>query len=282
MPPTPAAPAADRDRRGPARPAARAGRPAPPPQRVRAVLCRASVGAARRDDDGFEMWLEDVLVRTEPFFAWLGVVFALVVAAQLALAAKSQARPALNYTVTALWAVFAVDYAVKLLVAPHKLHFLRTHWVQLLGLVAPALRFLSFVRLARLGRMLPAARVVSASYRSVGTAGQLLRNRVAYLAGLGSIAVVMVGELEYVVDGGPHTPLGSLVDALLWAAATVIGQSPTLTPRSHGGQLVMLLGMLVGLVVIATLAGTLGSFLLDARAERATAEDAASGSADPR
>ncbi len=65
--------------------------------------------------------------------------------------------------ITAIWAVFVADFALKLWLAPRKLRFLRSHWLQLLGLLAPTLRLLSFLRLARLGRVLSAARVLSAS-----------------------------------------------------------------------------------------------------------------------
>ena len=56
--------------------------------------------------------------------------------------------------------------------------------------------------------------------------------------------------------------------ALLWPAATVIGMSPTVNPTTALGQLVMVAGFVVGLVLVTTLAGTLGAFLFQARGER--------------
>jgi len=64
--------------------------------------------------------------------------------------------------ITAIWAVFVADFALKLWLAPRKLRFLRSHWLQLLGLLAPTLRLLSFLRLARLGRVLSASSAPSA------------------------------------------------------------------------------------------------------------------------
>jgi len=90
---------------------------------------------------------------------------------------------------------------------------------------------------------------------------------VAYLAGLSSIAIVVIGELTFVVDGGPHRDLRTLGSALLWSAATVLGMSPTVNPTTTAGQLVMVVGFVAGLVLITTLAGALGSYLLEARAE---------------
>lgn len=210
----------------------------------------------------------EFLDRADPVMSWLGVMFALAVLAQFSIAANDQARPALNLLVTAMWAPFLAEFALKLLVAPRKGRFLRRHWLQALVLLAPALRVFSLVRLIRLGRILPAARVMGASYRTVGTTGRLVRSRVAYLGGLASVAIVAIGELAFVVDGGPHSDFSTLPSALLWSASTIIGMSPTLTPKPALARLVMLVGFVVGLVVIATLAGTLGSFLIDTRRDR--------------
>jgi len=235
-------------------------------KRLAGVLAGARV--LRQSDSAFSAWLEQFTERTDPILSWRGVVFALLVAAQLGLPARHATARILSDAITAIWAVFVAYSALKLWLAPRKLRFLRSHWLQLLGLLAPTLRLLSFLRLARLGRVLPAARVLSASYRTVGTAGQLVRSRVAYLAGLSSIAIVVVGELGYLFDGGPDRDLPTLQAALLWSAATVIGMSPTVNPTTELGQLVMVAGFVVGLVLVTTLAGTLGAFLLQACAER--------------
>lgn len=212
---------------------------------------------------------------TDPVMSWLAIMFALAVLAQFALATNHASQPVINWVVTALWVVFLVDFALKFALAPRKLAYLRHHWLQALMLAAPFLRALSVVRLARIGRLLPAARVVSASYRSAGTARQLVRGRIAYLAGLSSIAVVGIGELVYVVDGGPGTDFPTLSSAMLWSAATVLGMSPTITPKPALAQLVMLLGFVAGLVVITALAGVLGSFLVESRTERASTQETA-------
>jgi voltage-gated potassium channel len=161
----------------------------------------------------------------------------------------------------------AADFLVKLWLAPHKAALLRHHWPQTLGLLLPTLRLLSFVLLAR---------VLSSSSRTAGSAKQLVRSRLAYLSGLSSIAVVAIGELGLLAEGGHHSQLPDLGAAVLWSAATVLGRSPTFTPVTAVGQLVMVVGFVVGLVLITTLAGTLGSVLLESHTEhRRSAESAA-------
>ena len=164
----------------------------------------------------FDDALRRLTERTDPVPAWLGVMFALLVAGQLMVPASSRSGEVLAVLSWASWGVFALDFAVKLWLAPAKLHFLRTHWLPLLGLLLPTLRFLSFLRLLRLGRALPVARVLTSSSRAARSSGPLFRSRLGYLAGLASIATLVVGELAYLGEGGPGGTLPTFPSALPW------------------------------------------------------------------
>lgn len=201
--------------------------------------------------------------------AWLGVVFALLVGYELAVDLGPSASRALTLAGWCIWAVFLLEFAAKLWLAPGRLRFLRRHWLQALGLVLPTLRFLRFLRLVRLGRALPAARVVSSSYRSLGTARRLARSRLGYLGALTSVVVVAIAELAYLFErdrphGGAFESFG---DALLWSASVVVAMQGDPVPASLGAHLAMLFGFAFGLVVVASLAGALGAFFMDAQRE---------------
>jgi voltage-gated potassium channel len=226
--------------------------------------------AARRaaDEQGFEIWLQRAAERTDPFMAWLGVLFALLVGFQLVAQVRPPMGRALDAAGWLIWSVFVLDFGVKLLLAPDRPVFLRRHWLQLLGLLLPTLRLLSFVRLLRIGRALPAARVLTTSYRTAGTARHLLRSRLAYLGGLATVMTVALAELAYLFEHRAGGTIGSFGDALVWAAGLVLAMQADPIPTSRPGQLVMLAGFAAGLVVVATLAGSLGAFLLEGRAER--------------
>ena len=225
-------------------------------------------GRPDNDQASFEAWLGRVTERTDPAMAWLGVVFALLVGFQLAVEVRPPVGTALDVAGWLIWAVFVADFLAKFIVAPTKIRFLRGHWLQVLGLLLPTLRLFSFLRLVRLGRALPAARVLTTSYRSIGTARRLLRSRLAYLAGLATIATIALAELIYVLEHRPGGTIPAFTDALIWAAGVVVGMQANPVPTSRPGQLVMLAGFGVGLVVIATLAGSLGAFLLGDRGGR--------------
>lgn len=215
--------------------------------------------------------------------AWLGALFALVVGYDIAVDLGPGAATALELTAWAIWAIFGLELAAKLWLAPRRLHYLRRHWWQPILLLLPFLRVLSFLRLARAGRALPASRVISSSYRAAGTARYLFRSRLAYLGAISTLSAIAVAELAYVferdVEGSIFESFG---DAVLWAGATVIGLQGDPVPRSVGGRIAMMVGFVIGLVVIASLAGVIGSFLVEERRERASFGDAeAHGDDDP-
>ena len=227
---------------------------------------RLDLPAKGCDEADFERWLERATERADPAMAWLGVLFALLVGYEIAVELTPGASRALRIAGWAIWAVFATEFAAKLWLAPSRRGFLRRHILQAAGLVLPFLRVLRLLRLARLGRALPAGRVLSASYRGAGSSRRLFRSRLGYLAAVSTIATVAVAELAFLFERDAQDGIfGSFGDALIWAAAVVVALSADPRPVTTGAQLVMLGGFVFGLVVVASLAGTLGAFFLESR-----------------
>ncbi len=221
----------------------------------------------------FDGWLVRATERADPFMAWLGVVFALLVGFELAVDVSPGTATALEVVGWTIWGVFLLEFGAKLTLAPRRLAFVRRHWIQVLMLVVPTLRVLRFLRLVWLGRALPAARVVSSSYRSAGTAKRLFRSRLGYLGALGAVVVVAVAELAFVFERhAPDGVFGSFGDALLWSFATVVALQGDPVPTTTGAHLAMLGGFVFGLVIIASVAGTVGAYLVENRRERVAEE----------
>ena len=224
-------------------------------------------------ENEFERWLAWATERADPTMAWLGVVFALLVGFELAVDVSARTAAGLRIAGWAIWAVFLVEFLAKLWLAPRRLRFLRRHWIQVLMLAVPALRVLRFLRLLRLGRALPAARVVSSSYRSAGTAKRLFRSRLGYLGAVSVVVALALAQVAYVLERGVEDGIfTSFGDAVLWAFAVLALQGDPV-PASVGGRVAMLLGFGFGLVVIASLAGTVGAYLVEERRERAASEE---------
>lgn len=232
--------------------------------------------AAGGDENEAEERLERALERADPFMAWLGVLFALLVGYELAVDLGEDASQLLSIAGWVIWALFLTEFAAHLYLAPQRLRYVRRHWIRALAILIPTLRFLRFVRLLRLGRALPAARVVTSSYRVAGTARKLLSTRLAYLGALATVVAVAVAELAFLFERDAAQPaFTSFGDAVLWAFTVVVALQGDPTPTTTGARLVMLAGFAFGLVVVASLAGSIGAFLVDDRRERADAEERA-------
>lgn len=212
--------------------------------------------------------MEAALERTDPVMAWLGVVFALVVGYELAVEVGPEAQRALTAVGWGVWAIFLAEFAAHLYVAPSRMRYVRRNILRVVALVIPTLRALRFVRLLRLGRALPAARVVTSSYRVAGTARRLLQSRIAYLGALTVVVGIALAELAYLFERDrPDGIFDSFGDAILWSAGVVIAASGDPRPASLGAHVAMLFGFGWAMVVFATLAGSLGAFFVDHRRE---------------
>lgn len=221
-----------------------------------------------------EARLEAALERADPFMAWLGVLFALLVGYELAVDLGPDAAQVLAVAGWVIWGLFLIEFAAHLYLAPQRRRYLRRHWIRAVAILIPTLRFLRFVRLLRLGRALPAARVVTSSYRVAGTARKLLSTRLSYLGAVATVVAVAVAELAYLFERDAAQPaFSSFGDAVLWAFTVVVALQGDPTPTTTGARLAMLAGFAFGLVVVASLAGSIGAFLVDDRRERADAED---------
>lgn len=223
-------------------------------------------GSPPRTENEFDEWLEAATERLDPFMAWLGLMFALLVGYEIAVDLTPGVARALMIAGWVVWAVFALEFAAKLWLAPRRARFLKRHWFQAVALLIPTLRVLRFVRLVRVGRALPAARVISASYRGLAPARQLLRSRLGYLGAASTAAAIAAAELAYLFERDRDEPVfENFGDAVIWGFSTVLALQADPVPESAAARVVMLVAFLFGLVIVASLAGTVGAFLVDHR-----------------
>ena len=203
--------------------------------------------------------------------AFLALVWAVLVAYELV--APTAHRDELTLAGNVIWALFAVEFLAKLWVSGKPVRFLRRRWPSVLFLVLPALRILRVVRALRLVRVLPAARVVGSSYRAIGTARSLLGGRLAFLGVTSAVVIFSGGQLLYLVErqaGAGRSP--ALGDALWWSANLALSGNPVFEPSSSLARLLSIVLTAYAVVVFASLAGAVGAYFVEARAERAAEE----------
>jgi voltage-gated potassium channel len=163
------------------------------------------------------------------------------------------------------WAMFAVDIAVRLLLADQRLRYLAHHWYDVVVLALPLLRPL------RLLRLIPLLSVLNRRARV------RLRGRLAiYVAGGASLlafcAALAVLDAE---RSNPDANITDFGDAIWWAITTMstVGYGDRY-PITGIGRLVAFGLMIGGIALLGTVTATLASWLVETvAAEKEQAED---------
>jgi voltage-gated potassium channel len=164
-----------------------------------------------------------------------------------------------------IWAAFAVEYGIRLYLAPTKWSFIRGNVLDLLVVALPLLRPLRLARSARFLRLGQVARVTVMGARATEAAKDVVRKRrvnttllTAVIATIGAAFAVL--ELERASDDRNIT---SLPDALWWAITTVttVGYGDRF-PTTSGGRAIAAILMVVGIALFGMLAATISAIFV--------------------
>lgn len=180
---------------------------------------------------------------------------------------------------TIIWVVFIVDFAVTFFLAPHKVEFLKRHWLTAVSLLVPALRLFRIfrvfrlLRLARAGRGLRLLRVVSSLNRSMRALGASLSRRgFGYVIGL-TMLVTLAGAagmyaFENEAPGGPK----SYGEALWWTAMIMTTMGSQYWPQTAEGRVLCVFLALYAFGVFGYVTAALATFFVGRDAEADEAE----------
>jgi voltage-gated potassium channel len=186
----------------------------------------------------------------------------------------SHASPLLTTLGTAIWIIFVAEFALRFLLAPKKLPFLKRNWLTAIALLAPALRLFAIFRFLRAASALRGFRLV----KIVGTANRsmnalrraLQRRKFGYVAVL-TLLVVGLGaagmwnfEPASEVRGG-FTSYG---DALWWTAMLLTSIGSQYWPVTAEGRVLTVLLSLYGFATFGYITATFASFFVGRDAEK--------------
>jgi voltage-gated potassium channel len=171
-----------------------------------------------------------------------------------------------------VWALFAVEYLIRLYLAPARRHFVAHHLVDLAVVALPVLRLLRALRLLRLVNL---ARVGVVLANAAHRTRRILTHRGLSCVLLAVLVIVIIcSGMELAFEQhAPGSTIHNFGDALWWATVTVttVGYGDK-TPTSAGGRGVAVALMLVGIGLIGALTATVASYLVEEKADRQTAE----------
>jgi voltage-gated potassium channel len=180
---------------------------------------------------------------------------------------------------TIIWIIFILDFAVKLILAPRKLAYLKSNWLTAISLVVPALRIfrifraLRLLRLASMGRSLRLFRVVSSLNRGMKALGASLSRRgFGYVIAL-TMLVTAAGAagmyaFENQIPGGP----GNYVESLWWTAMIMTTMGSGYWPQSAEGRVLCVFLALYAFGIFGYVTAALATFFVGRDADGSDAE----------
>jgi voltage-gated potassium channel len=171
-----------------------------------------------------------------------------------------------------VWAIFVVEYLVKLYLVPDRRRFVRTHLIDLLVILVPFLRPL---RMARVLRVFKLARVATVLTEVLGRARSILTHKGLHFVLLAVLLIVFAAAgLEVLFESGAkNSNIHNFGDALWWAIVTVTtvgyGDKYPVTAEGRGVAAVL---MLVGIGLVGTITATVASYFVEQRQDETTLE----------
>jgi voltage-gated potassium channel len=212
---------------------------------------------------------QDALDRFERQTAWPMLILSLAIIPLLVIPLVADLSPETETTLFAidwfLWAGFAVEYVIRLYLAPYKGRFIRSNVIDLVVVLVPFLRPLRVVRSARMLRLLRAGRVGVFLMRGLAAVRDVLtRHNLQYYVLFATVATVAAGLVVAEVErGAPDTTIKSFSDGLWWAFSTVTTAGyGDAVPTTAVGRAFAVVLMLVGIGLFGHLTASLASFLI--------------------
>jgi voltage-gated potassium channel len=170
-----------------------------------------------------------------------------------------------DYTI---WALFVIEYLVKVWLVRARWGFVKTHKLDLAMVALPMVRPLRVLRLVRLAR---AGTVLSDGLKRARA--MLIHHNLHFVLLSAGVIIFAAAGLEVAFEHARGSNIHGFADALWWAVVTVTtvgygGQFPV-TAAGRGVAVVL---MLVGIGLIGVLTATVVSFFVQETADKQTTD----------
>jgi voltage-gated potassium channel len=212
--------------------------------------------------------------------AWLDrpmIVLAFVWLALLILEWTRGISPALTNLGIVIWIIFILDFVIEFLLAPRKIHYLKTHWLTALSLVVPALRILRifqalrFIQITRVSRGLGLLRFLSSINRGMqGLRVVMGRRGIGYVILLTLIVVFTgaAGMYAFEKDATSGSAFKSYGSSLWWTAMIMTTMGSQYWPTTPEGQMLCLLLAIYGFTIFGYVTAVLATFFIGTDREK--------------
>lgn len=203
--------------------------------------------------------------RTEWPLAIVAVVFLAAYSVRVLIHPSEPWKATIDIILSAVWAVFVVDYIARLCLATDRLRWFGRHLFDFAIVVLPMLRPLRLLRLV----------VLFAALQKV--IGGAVRGRVVVYTAFSAILLLYAGSLATLeAEQGHSGKINNFGDALWWSICTVttVGYGDE-SPVTGQGRLIAVLLMIGGIGLVGTVTATLASWIVQRVGEEGSESHAA-------
>lgn len=215
-----------------------------------------------------ERWLEVPMIV-------LGLVWLVLLVAELIWGIS----PLLETISTVIWIIFIIDFAVKLILAPRRLEYLKRNWLTVLSLLLPALRvlrafaMLRVLRAASAVRGITLVRVITAVNRGMKALGRSMGRRgIGYVIGITTLVLFTGAAGMFAFERSEPNGFQSYSEALWWTAMIFTTMGSAYWPQSPEGRVLCVLLALYAFTVFGYVTASLASFFIGRDAEAVEGE----------
>jgi voltage-gated potassium channel len=179
-----------------------------------------------------------------------------------------------------IWVAFILDFAVRFILAPSKIDYLKSSWLTALALLLPALRVfrifraLRALRTVRAARGLRLVRVVTSINRGMRALGAAMARRgFGYIVALTFVVSLVGAAGMYAFENNPAGQgLQDYGTALWWTIMIMTTMGSEYWPRTAEGRVLCVILALYSFAVFGYVTATLASFFIGRDAENEKAE----------
>lgn len=220
---------------------------------------------------------EGILAQLEDWLETPLIVLGVIWLALFIIEVLWQLNPFLEGVGYAIWGVFILDFALKFILAPKKIAYLKNNWVIAISLLLPALRIFRIFRVFRIfqatraARSLKFVRMLASLNIGMSALGESFRRRgFKYVLGVtlfvmfGGAGLMLVFESSKDVSGG----FQGYGESLWWTAMLMTTLGGAYVPQTAEGRILNFILALYAFVSFGYITATLATFFVESDAKK--------------
>jgi voltage-gated potassium channel len=207
---------------------------------------------------------EELLATVERWTEWpqtfLALVLLPILIAPHLFDLSASTRRTLDELDYLIWGLFVADLLVSVAIAPRRVHYLRTHWLDVVLVALPMLRPFRALRSFRAMRAIAATDRVLFGVRRI-----FVRHGLHYVVASSVIVIAAAAAMITVFErDAPGATIRTLPDGIWWAVSTVttVGYGDTY-PKTGIGRGIGVALMIVGVGLFGVITANLAAFFVE-------------------